>query len=91
MATDTLPSQKIIRGQIADNSGHTDFEGTIDEAMDTILHNVTKAGKWVYLNGAPFIFKTFGLEEQNEVRNNLLQATDPTFLLTGKLQGGKLC
>lgn len=84
----TLPSQKIIRGQIADASGHTDFEGDIDEAMNLIMDNVTKAGKWVYLNGSPFMFQTYGIEEQEEVRNKLLNAEDPNFMLTAKLQGG---
>ena len=88
MTNTTLPSQKIIRGQIADASGHTDFEGSIDEAMDLIMHNVAKAGKWVYLNGSPFMFQNYDLTEQQEVREKLINAEEPNFMLTAKLQGG---
>ncbi len=81
-------SQKTIVGQIFDASGHTDFSGTLEEAMETIMHQVTKAGKWVYLNGNPFMFTNYDLAEQNEVRNMLANAEEPTFILTAKLQGG---
>ena len=83
-----LPSQKVIRGQIADASGHTDFAGDIDEAMDLIMDQVTKNAKWVYLNGTPYMFQNFDLTEQQEVRNQLITADEPNFTLTAKLQGG---
>lgn len=86
--SNTLPSQKIVKGQIADASGHTDFTGSIDEAMDLIMNQVTKAGKWVYINGNPFMFTSHSIAEQNELRGMLANAEEPTFMLTAKLQGG---
>lgn len=85
-----LPSQVIVNGQIADASGHTDFTGTLDEAMAMIMQQVTKAGKWVYLNGSPFMFQNYDLAEQEEVRQKLANAENPSFMLTAKLQGGAL-
>lgn len=84
----TLPSQIIVKGQIADASGHTDFTGTIDEAMTLIMEQVTKAGKWVYVNGNPFMFTNNSIAEQDELRNMLTTSAEPTFMLTAKLQGG---
>lgn len=81
-------SQIIVKGQIADASGHTDFAGTLDEAMTIIMQQVTQAGKWVYLNGSPFMFQTYDLAEQEEVRQKLANAEEPSFMLTAKLQGG---
>jgi hypothetical protein len=86
--SNTLPSQIVVRGQIADASGHTDFAGSIDEAMDLIMNQVTKNGKWVYVNGNPFMFTDHSLTEQNELRNMFTNAAEPTFMLTAKLQGG---
>jgi len=89
MSTPKLESQIVVRGQIADASGHTEFTGTIDEAMATIMDQVTKAGKWVYVNGNPFMFTNkHTLAEQAELRNMLATAEEPTFMLTAKLQGG---
>jgi len=84
----TLPSQIVVKGQIADASGHTDFTGSIDEAMDLIMNQVTKAGKWVYVNGNPFMFTDHSLAEQKELRGMFENAENPTFMLTAKLQGG---
>lgn len=83
-----LPSQIVVRGQIADASGHTEFSGSIDEAMNMIMNHVTKLGKWVYVNGNPFSFTNHSIAEQNELRNMLETSEDPTFMLTAKLQGG---
>lgn len=89
MSTPKLESQIVVRGQIADASGHTEFTGTIDEAMAKIMEQVTKAGKWVYVNGNPFMFTAqHTLAEQAELRNMLTTAEEPTFMLTAKLQGG---
>lgn len=90
MSNSKLPSQVVIKGQIADASGHTDFEGNIEDAMKTITEQVASAGKWVYVNGSPFIPKgniTDGVE-QDALRNALLDDENPNFVLTGKLQGG---
>jgi hypothetical protein len=84
----TPQSQIQIKGQIADASGHTDFVGTLDEAMDLIMQQVTKAGKWVYLNGSPYMFQNYDHSEIQEVRDKLANAEEPTFMLTARLQGG---
>lgn len=85
-----LPSQKIVKGQIADSSGHTDFLGSVDDAVKTILDGVATSGKWVYVNGNPHIIKD--AKDVNE-RNNLAAALgaqeNPEFVLTGSLQGGQ--
>jgi len=84
-----LASQKTIKGQIADSSGHTDFEGNIEDAMKTIVEQVSSAGKWVYVNGTPFFPTNINDPiEQDELRNRLLDDENPSFTLTGKLQGG---
>lgn len=84
----TTNNQIIVKGQIADSSGHTDFAGTLDEAMTIIMQQVTQAGKWVYLNGSPYMFQNYDLTEQEEVRQKLANADEPSFMLTAKLQGG---
>lgn len=83
-----LPSQIVVKGQIADSSGHTEFSGSIDEAMDLIMNHVTKLGKWVYVNGNPFMFTNKSIAEQKELRNMLETAENPTFMLTPELKGG---
>ncbi len=80
---------KQVTGQIADASGHTDFLGTIEEAVATIMENVTKNGKWAYINGNPFVFSKFDAAEADQVFNLLNESEDPHFTLTGKLQGGE--
>lgn len=79
-----------VTGQIADSSGHTDFEGSPDEAMELIVEQVKSAGKWAYVNGNPFMFND--ISDPNEIqdlRNKLLDSDNPNFVLTGKLQGGR--
>lgn len=85
-----LPSNKVISGEIFDASGHTDFMGSLDEAMQIIMDNVKNAGKWAYVNGNPFIFQNFDAAEEAQVKALLTDADEPHFLLTGKLQGGAL-
>lgn len=83
-----MSNQKIIKGQIADATGHTDFAGTLDEAMTTIIDQVKNAGKWVYVNGNPFIFQNFDLAEEQGLKDMLMAEEDPMFVITPKLQGG---
>jgi hypothetical protein len=78
----------IVEGQIADASGHTDFQGTLDEAMEVIMNGVKNEGKWVYVNGNPYIFNNFDGAEEGQVRDMLMNEENPSFVLTGKLQGG---
>lgn len=80
--------QKQVEGQIADASGHTDFLGTLDEAVTEIMNNVKNSGKWAYINGNPFTFNRFDEQEAAQVRALLDSVDEPFFTLTGKLQGG---
>ena len=80
--------QKQITGEIHDATGHTDFLGTIDQAVATIIQNVRNAGKWVYVNGSPFIFSQFNQAEELELRAALDSVEEPSFVLTGALVGG---
>lgn len=85
----TSKTQKIITGEIADASGHTDFSGSIEEAVAVIMENVRKFGKWAYINEKPFTFPNNGsAQEEAEVYAVLNEAENPHFVLTGKLQGG---
>jgi hypothetical protein len=84
-----LPSQKIVKGQIADSSGHTDFSGGMDDAIALIMDQVKTAGKWVYVNGSPHIFNNVeDPAEEAALRETLEREEEPEFVLTGKLQGG---
>jgi hypothetical protein len=84
-----LASVKIIEGQIADASGHTDFRGNLDEAVDLIMENVKKHGKWAYVNGNPFVFERYDDRERAALLEALDSVDQPHFVLTGKLQGGR--
>lgn len=81
---------KQVQGQIADASGHTDFLGTLDEAVTTIMESAKNAGKWAYINGNPFIFSRYDDNEAGQVRDLLNSVDEPFFTLTGKLQGGAI-
>lgn len=84
----TINKQKKIEGQIADASGHTDFLGTLDEAVELIMDNVRNYGKWAYINGNPFVFEKYDDREARQVRELLDAVEQPHFVLTGKLEGG---
>jgi len=85
----TVASQKMVTGMIADSSGHSDFLGTLDDAVKTIMDGVNTAGKWVYVNGNPFMFDNPKDEaEHARLRNRLAAEDKPEFVLTGSLQGG---
>lgn len=86
--SNTPKSQVIVTGQIADSSGHTDFIGSLDEAIEMIVEQSSKSGKWAYINGTPFMFQNHGLDEQDELRKMLANADEPNFMLTARLQGG---
>lgn len=80
--------QKQISGEIYDASGHTDFKGTLQEAVNTIVENCKKNGKWAYINGNPFIFDKFDDAEAEQVYNLLDAVEEPSFVLTGAVVGG---
>jgi hypothetical protein len=80
--------QKQFVGQIFDNSGHTDFLGTLDEAVALIMENVKQNGKWAYVNGAPYIMDKYDDNAAADLREALDSVENPHFVLTHKLQGG---
>lgn len=80
---------KKVVGQIADQSGHTDFVGTVDEAVDLIFEEVKKTGKWTYINGSQFPIINFDTTERNAIIDAFENEEAPYFVIAGKLQGGK--
>lgn len=79
---------KRITGEIHDATGHTDFLGTLDDAVAVIMDNVKRAGKWAYVNGNPFVFTDYNAAEEAALREALDAVDEPAFVLTGALQGG---
>jgi hypothetical protein len=80
-------SKKVI-GQIADASGHTDYAGTLDEAVTFVMDAVQNSARWVYVNGNPFQFEKFDAIEAKSLRDAFDSVEEPSFVLTGVLQGG---
>jgi len=80
-------SKKVI-GQIADASGHTDYAGTIDEAVAFVMEAVQNQSRWAYVNGNPFQFEKFDKVEADALRAAFNSVEEPSFVLTGVLQGG---
>jgi len=77
----------IVEGAIVSMEGHTDFKGTLSDAITVIMDNV-KQGKWAYLNNDPYFFQSYDEAEQEKAKDLLLAADQPVFTLTGALQGG---
>lgn len=82
-------SNKQVIGQIADASGHTDYAGTIDQAVDFVMDAVKNQARWVYVNGNPFQFDKFDAIEAKALRDAFDSVEEPSFVLTGVLQGGR--
>jgi hypothetical protein len=80
--------QKQITGEIYDASGHTDWHGSLQDAVTTIMDNCKKFGKWAYINGNPFIFESYNDAEAEQVYNLLDASEEPSFVLTGAVVGG---
>lgn len=78
-----------MQGEIADNSGHTDFSGDLNAAVRRIIEVVKETKKWTYVNGNPFFFQSnFDQADENRLQEALDTADEPTFAITGELQGG---
>jgi len=82
-----MKTKKII-GEIFDATGHTDFAGSIDEAVATIMETVRTTGKFLYINTNPFNFTDLGTGDTLRLREALDEHEEPTFVLAGALQGG---
>ncbi len=83
-------SNKIVRGRIADQTGHTDFSDTIPAAVRKIVEVMQGTPKWVYVNGAPFFFENgFDKVDEQNLTDMLDESEDPTFVVAGALEGGK--
>lgn len=89
MATNNKKDNKLVKGIILDASGHTELAQTVDEAVATIVDQVKSAGKWVFVNGSPFIFQNVDdPTEQNNLYDQLNNNEDAEYQLTGSLRGG---
>lgn len=74
---------------ILDSSGHTELNQTAQEAVATIVEQVTTAGKWVFVNGNPFMPKDINDPvEQKILENMFYERENPEYQLTGTLKGG---
>ena len=85
---------KIVRGRVADRSGHTDFEGTADEAAALVLDQNKNFSKWAFVKNEagemePFFFKTHSQQEVAQFKARLLAVDEPEFYVTGALTGGQ--
>lgn len=89
MATNNKLNNKLIKGIVLDASGHSEVMQTVDEAVATIVDQVKSAGKWVFVNGSPFIFQNVDdPNEQANLFNQLNNNEDAEYQLTGSLRGG---
>ena len=87
--TNNTKNNKLIKGIILDASGHTELSQTVEEAVATIVEQVKSAGKWVFVNGSPFIFQNVeDPAEQANLFNQLNTNEDAEYQLTGSLRGG---
>lgn len=78
--------KRMIRGAIADSSGHTDFNGTAEEAVELIKENVEKHNKWVFLGNEP-VFPQ-GDADYRAIRERMENGEVDEFTVTAKLMGG---
>lgn len=82
-------NNKLIKGIVLDASGHSEVTKTVDEAVAHIVDQVKTSGKWVFVNGSPFIFQNVDdPNEQANLFNRLNTTEDAEYQLTGSLRGG---
>lgn len=77
----------LVKGSIADASGHTDFVGTVDEAMERITTEVKNHGKWVFVDNVPQVFTPGDAESVRNLRDAITQE-GAEFTVTAALVGG---
>lgn len=87
-STSTLTPSKVrlIKGMIADSSGHSDFSGSAEDATALIKENVQKHNKWVFIDNEPVFPQNDADFKDIQTR---LETTGGEFLVTAKLQGGQ--
>lgn len=87
--TNNKLNNKLIKGIVLDASGHSEVMQTVDDAVTSIVDAVKSAGKWVFVNGSPFIFQNVDdPTEQANLFNQLNNNEDAEYQLTGSLRGG---
>jgi len=78
-------SNIIVEGAIESIQGHTDFKGTMYDAIELIMESA-KAGKFTYLNAEPYFFERFDADEVDAAADKL--AENPNFTITDAMVGG---
>ncbi len=85
----TFIKEKVVIGQIADATGHTDFTGGLNAAVKNIIGLVKSTSKLVYVNGNPFFFEgDFSKAGEARLTAALDEEEEPTFVVTEALVGG---
>lgn len=81
---------KLVNIQIVDNTGHSEFNDTIKDAVSRIVEAVKSNKLWVYLNDNPYFFEAGDPTKADEIQmaEILTKADQPTATLTGELVGG---
>lgn len=84
--------QKLIRGILADHSGHSDVELPIEEAIDFMIEQVRNQGKWLIVGDNPFFFETYDDGERATVTKMLEDCElEVAFVLSPEIKGGASC
>lgn len=81
-------SVRLIKGMIADSSGHSEFSGTAEDAVKIIQENVQKHNKWVFLDNEPAFPQTDA--DFRDIRNRMEAGEIGEFTVTAALQGGQV-
>ena len=91
----TNKNETIVRIRVTDNTGHTNLEQKIDEAILTITKEHFAQGKWAFVGARTFQFEAQSLDDAQglladtiRLREMLEESDEPIVVLTGPLQGG---
>lgn len=87
-AVKPMGKTRLIKGMIADSSGHSDFSDSPEAAVEVIKENVQKHNKWVFLNNEPVFPQTDA--DFADIRNRMENGEVDEFLITARLQGGEV-
>ena len=79
---------KTVTGQVADATGHTDFTGSIADAIKLISEKIKNSQMWAVVNGEPFFSKGSDELDGEYLTNAFEQAENPAFAIVGELVGG---
>lgn len=88
-------NQKIVNIRITDHNGHTTLEEAIDQAIETVISQHFKQGKWPYVGSRVFQFTAVDdldtvnlLQDAARLKAMLEESDEPIVTLAGDLTGG---